>query len=189
MIPRRVEALLERLLRHAAQGHAFLLTCAGLACAGTLSAAYPVTAVVVPAALLAPRRWPGIAFFAACGSTLGGTALVILFHHLGWAVVYEHFPQFTTHPQWLRVMDWVATYGVAALFVIAASPLPQTPALIVFGITRHDIPGVLVAMLAGKLLKYGLFALLAARFPERFNDGIEGFLRWRRGRKRNGEAT
>lgn len=176
----KVEDSLRRLLRHSAEGHAFLLTCATLALAGTLTAAYPVTAVIVPAALLAPKRWLKITLVTALSS-----ALVILFHHMGWVQIYEHFPELATHPQWSRVMDWVASYGVIALFVIAATPLPQTPALIFFGgVARPDYLGVFVAMLFGKLIKYGVFAWLTAHFPERFNDGVGAMLgRWPRHRR------
>jgi membrane protein YqaA with SNARE-associated domain len=176
----RLEGLLQRLIRDAAEGHAFLLVCVALSLGGTVSAAYPVTAVVVPAALLVPARWRQIAAVAALGSALGATLLVIVFHHLGWAQLYERFPELATHATWRRVIEWVSDYGAIALFLIAVSPLPQTPALIFFGIARHDYPGIFVAMLAGKSLKYGLFAWMATRFPERFNSGIAGLLRFRR---------
>lgn len=64
-----------------------------LASGGTITAAYPVTAVVVPATLLAPGRWRQITMVTALGSALGGTALVIALHHLGWAQIYDRFPE------------------------------------------------------------------------------------------------
>jgi membrane protein YqaA with SNARE-associated domain len=180
MAPPRLEGFPQRLVRQSAEGHGFLWVCMGLALGGTVSAAYPVTAVVVPAALLLPKRWQKIAALTALGSALGATLLVIGFHHLGWAQLYERFPDLTTNETWSRVMAWVSAYGIAALFLIAISPLPQTPALIFFGIARHDYVVVFMAMLVGKLLKYALVAWLAARFPERFSNGIIGFLRYRR---------
>lgn len=76
-------------------------------------------------------------------------------------------------------MAWASHYGTAALFLIAVSPLPQTPALIFFGIARHDVVAVFLAMLAGKLIKYALFAWAAAHFPERFGNGIGSLFRRR----------
>jgi membrane protein YqaA with SNARE-associated domain len=182
----RLEGLLQRLIREAAGRHAFLLVCMSLSLCGTVSAAYPVTAVVVPAALLVPYRWRQITAATALGSALGATLLVIVFHHLGWSQLYERFPELATHAAWRQVIAWAADYGAIALFMIAVLPLPQTPALIFFGIARHDYLSIFIAMLAGKSLKYALFARMAARFPERFGSGIGGLLRfWPRGSARH----
>ena len=170
MLP-RIEGLLQRLLRRVAEGHTFLLTCGGLALLGTVAALYPVTAVVVPAVLLVPQRWKGVSVANALGSALGASLLVIVAHHMGWSYLYEHYPQLATHADWLRVISWVEHYGLAALFVVSLSPLPQTPALLVLGVSRQEYLGVFFAILAGKLIKYGAFAYVAKRFPERFGIG------------------
>jgi membrane protein YqaA with SNARE-associated domain len=176
----RLEGLLQRLIRESAESRLLLMVCMALALAGTISATYPVTAVVIPAALLVPTRWTQITGAAALGSALGATALVVLFHHLGWAQVYVRFPELATNASWSNAMAWVSDFGTPGLFAVAISPLPQTPALIFFGIVRHDYVSVFAAMLAGKFLKYGLLAWAASRFPERFSSGIGGFFRYRR---------
>ena len=79
----------------------------------------------------------------------------------------------------------MAAHGPLALFLIAASPLPQTPALIFFAIAHHDYPAVFVAMLAGKIIKYGLFAWLASHFPERFRNGFAGLFRRRESQEKH----
>jgi membrane protein YqaA with SNARE-associated domain len=173
----RLEGLLQRLIRRSAEGRAFLLVCMALSLSGTVGAAYPVTAVVIPAALLVPKRWRQITAVTALGSALGATSLVFLFHHLGWVQLYGHFPELATNATWRQVMAWVSSYGAVALFAVALSPLPQTPALIFFGIVRHDYVSIFVAMFMAKSLKYGVCAWMASRFPERFSNGIGGFLR------------
>ena len=184
MLP-RLEGFLQRLLRRAAEGRSFLLTCAALAFTGTCTAGYPVTAIVVPATLLAPQRWKAIALAATLGSALAATALVIVIHHAGWSTLYAHYPQLAGHPDWLRVMSWAAQYGTLALFLVALSPLPQTPALIIFGIARPDYLGVLLAVFAGKLIKYSTFAWITRRAPALFQNGSNGrrwrFAFWRKG--------
>jgi membrane protein YqaA with SNARE-associated domain len=172
----KLEGTLARLLRQAAHGRGFLVMCATLAFAGTLTATFPVTAVIVPAALLMPSRWRSITLVSAAGSAIGATVLVIVLHHLGWASIYERFPEMLSHPTWARIMDWAGQYGVIALFLIAISPLPQTPALIFFGVAQHAYASVAVAMFAGKLVKYGVVAWLASRFPERFAGSVTA--RW-----------
>jgi hypothetical protein len=44
----------------------------------------------------------------------------------------------------------------------------------------QDSIGIFIAMLLGKSLKYGLFAWMAVRFPDRFSNGMHGFFRFRR---------
>ncbi|MEI7970695.1 MAG: hypothetical protein WCJ69_17080 [Betaproteobacteria bacterium] len=164
----RIEGWLSRHLRRAADSRGFLAACAALAWLGTVTGTFPATAVVVPAALLLPRRWSAITLSAALGSAAGATMLVVAFHFLGWKILHGNYPDMATHEGWRQVIHWVETFGVIGLFVVAISPLPQTPALAFFGIARHDYALVFVAILAGKALKYGLFAWAATRFPDHF---------------------
>ena len=183
MLP-RLEGRLQRLLHTAAASNRLLPTCLLLALAGTLSAAYPITSVVVPAALLAPRRWSGIAVVTALGSAIGATTLLLFFHHLGWAQLYQRYPELAAHAGWGRMMDWSRDYGSLVLFAVAALPLPQTPALAVFAITRPAYPYAFLALLAGKLCKYLLFAWLAAHAPQHLGRGLGSLLRhWRQRRR------
>jgi membrane protein YqaA with SNARE-associated domain len=170
------EGLFKETLRRAADSRRFLFLCGFLAFAGTVSVSYPVTAVVMPAALVSPRRWQSIALSSALGSALGATVLVLVFFHVGWARIYQHYPEFASHPTWQEVLGWVSDYGIAALFVIATLPLPQTPALVFFGIVRPEPFAVFLAILGAKAIKYGIFAWIVSRFPGRFAGGLRGLL-------------
>lgn len=165
---RRIEGWLHRWIRQSAEGRGFLWTCGLLAFAGTVTAAYPVTAVVVPAVLLVPKRWSTVALSCAIGSSVGATVLVEVSHHVGWTQLYEWLPHLAESDRWQEMNRWLQDYGVISLFLIAASPLPQTPALVFFGLSGHAVTPVFFAILLGKILKYGLFAWLASHFPERF---------------------
>ncbi|MDF3936017.1 hypothetical protein [Pseudomonas citronellolis] len=166
----RLEGVLHRLLRRAGDGWQLPCLCTGLALVGTLFAIYPITSVVVPAVLLVPRRWLGIALSCALGSGLGALLLMIAAHHMGWASLYAHFPQMLQDPTWLRVMAWTRDYHLLALFVVVLSPLPQTPMLVALANAPLDYPAALAMVFAGKLLKYGLFAWVASRFPGHIHD-------------------
>ena len=166
----RLEGDLHRILRWAGDGWRMPWLCRGLALLGTCTAAYPITSVVVPAVLVAPRRWGGIALSAALGSALGALLLVIVLHHMGWASLYAHFPQLLQDQSWAQVMDWTRRYGLLALFLVSISPLPQTPALVVLSNVPLHYPGVLLAIFTGKLLKYLAFAWVGSRFPGHIHD-------------------
>ena len=66
---------------------------------------------------------------------------------------------------WSDATLWLTNYGVAALLLIAALPLPLTPALMIVGISRLPVGDVLVALWLGKLVKYTVYAWLASAFP------------------------
>jgi membrane protein YqaA with SNARE-associated domain len=164
----------ERAIVRAARGP-FVPPLAGvLAFALTATMTVPVTAVIVPAVLVARHRAKWIVLLAALGSALGATLLFAVFHHWGWDQVYAVFPEMQQSKAWLGVIDWVDRWGVPALFAVAALPLPQTPALIVLALGPHATATVLIAILAGKLVKYGVVAAAVAAFPERFGPPAGG---------------
>jgi len=176
-----LESTATRLLRHVVDGPWFLATCFALAGVSSLFATYPVTVVAVPAAMLRPGRWMLVACACALGSATGACALVAALHHLGWATVYAHFPELAHHASWSGAVQWVQDYGGLALCAIAASPLPQTPALLAFSIAQPQLPIVFMAVGAGKLLKYGCVCWLASRFPGHMAPGLLSLLHhhWR----------
>jgi membrane protein YqaA with SNARE-associated domain len=171
----RFEVFSQRLIRQAASGHWFLVICGTLALICALCA-FPVIPIIVSACLISPRRWRSITFSIAFGCALGGAILVTLFHFFGWAMIYRYFPEFLNHPAWQSLLLWIGHYGSLGLLAIAASPLPEMPALIILGISRPEPLAVFVAILAGKTLKYGLLAWLVSHFPERFTNGFNGFM-------------
>jgi membrane protein YqaA with SNARE-associated domain len=178
--PSSFERLSRQLLRQAESGLWFNAVCGMLALICSLCA-FPVIPIIVSACLIAPRRWRSISFSIAFGCALGATILVTLFHFFGWAVVYRYFPEFLSHPAWQSIVNWVSNYGTLGLLAIASSPLPEMPALIVLGVSKPDTVAIFLAVMTGKLIKYGLIAWLASHFPDRFTDGLSWLLRkfWR----------
>jgi membrane protein YqaA with SNARE-associated domain len=112
-------------------------------------------------------RVPAIAVGASLGAALGAALLYLVFHHLGWARLFDAYPDVVRSTAWSDATRWLSAYGVVALLVIAATPLPLTPALMFAGISRLPIVDVVLALWIGKLAKYLVYAWLASRFPER----------------------
>lgn len=142
-------------------------SCAFLA---TITFALPVELLVAITVLMSPYRWIAIGIFAALGSTLASVALYLAFHHLGWNLLIEWYPDIAKSKAWADATRWLSQYGSSALFVLMAFPLPvpKVPALAFAGIYRMPIYEVLLAIGLGKLLKYNVYALIVSRFPERF---------------------
>ena len=158
--------LMHTLLRRA-DSPAFPMLVGAVAVAATLSMSMPFATLLVAAVLMARRRWGVIAVWASLGAALGATLLYLVFHHLGWAWLFADYPDVVRSSAWADATRWLSAYGVTALLVIAALPLPLTPALMFAGISRLPMAEVVLALWIGKLAKYLVYAWLASRFPER----------------------
>lgn len=156
-----------RTLLRRADSRAFPAVVGIVAFAATLSMSVSFATLLVAAVLMAPRRWVAIALWSSLGAAVGAAMLYLAFHHLGWARLFAAYPDVVRSSAWSDATRWLSAYGVAALFVIAATPLPLTPALMFAGISRLPIAEVVLALSIGKLAKYLLYAWLASRFPER----------------------
>lgn len=161
-----VESSLLRSLLRRADSRAFPIVVAGTAMVSTLSMTVPFASLLIAGVLLAPKRWQVIAISSSVGAALGGGLLYLAFHHLGWELLFTRYPDVLRSAAWSDATRWLGAYGVPALFLIAATPLPLTPALMFAGITRLPVVEVLLALWLGKLVKYLAYAWLASRFPE-----------------------
>jgi membrane protein YqaA with SNARE-associated domain len=136
---------------------------AGLIAFGlTLTASAPYAAVLVAALWLTPERWKSLAFFSALGGACGALALMMGLRHVGWAAIHASFPELAASPVWLQVTQALQDYGVAVLCIVAAAPMPQTPALALAAGADLNLPAAFVALFIGRLIKYGTLGWLVA---------------------------
>ena len=160
-----LESGLVRTLVRRADTRAFPTVVGAVAVAATLSMSVPFASLLTAAVLMAPRRWVAIALWSSLGAALGGSILYLVFHHLGWARLFAAYPDVVRSVAWNDATRWLSTYGVASLLVIAALPLPLTPALMFAAISRLPVAEVVLALWIGKLAKYLVYAGLASAFP------------------------
>ena len=162
-----IERAVGKALERTTRSRAYPLVVGAVGFVFTLSMTFPVTSALLFAVLLRRERWRSITASAALGASAGGLLLYLIFHHLGWSQIVERYPDLTASSSWRDATAWVSEYGAWALVFVAATPLPQTPALAFAAIIRLPILEVLAALLVGKLLKYGVYAWFALRFPRR----------------------
>lgn len=165
MILSSLESKVIRTLTRHADHRTFPVWMACVALAATASMTIPFGSLLAVAVLLAPRRWMAIAIWSSMGAAVGSALLYLIFHHLGWARFFELYPEIVQSKAWLDATKWLASYGVAALFLLAALPLPLTPALMFAAISRLPVMEVLTALWLGKLLKYSIYAWTSSKFP------------------------
>jgi uncharacterized membrane protein YdjX (TVP38/TMEM64 family) len=165
MLSVTLETGLIRTLTRCADRPAFPLIVASVALAATLSMTVPFASLLVAAVLIAPRRWKSIAAWSSLGAALGSGLLYLVFHHLGWARLFDAYPDVVRSRAWSDATRWLTNYGVATLLLIAALPLPITPALMFDAVSRLPVAEVLLALWLGKLVKYTAYAWMTSHFP------------------------
>jgi membrane protein YqaA with SNARE-associated domain len=143
--------------------HGYLLLVGLLAFIFTISMTIPAVSVVIGAVVLRRDRWGEVVLCSSLGSATGSLVLYLIFHHLGWNEIAAAYPDLMQSRAWADAARWIETFGTWALFAIAASPLPQTPALIFTAMSPALAPQVFFALFVGKLLKYGIYGLVAAK--------------------------
>ena len=162
---RIVETTMRVNLRRASAVRAYPFVMGVIALILTVSMAVPFAWILIGAILLRRDRWAEIVLLSSLGSATGGLVLYLIFHHLGWSQIAAAYPDLMQSKAWSDATRWVSAYGTWALFGVAATPFPHTPALIFTAVSRLPLSEVFLALLLGKLLKYGVYGFLAAKFP------------------------
>jgi membrane protein YqaA with SNARE-associated domain len=160
---------LNHLLQFSANHQYYPLVVGLIAFASTVTFSFPFILVLIPAVLLAPRRWLMLGLICGITSGLGAAVLAELFKEVGLTFISTHFPELIESNVWVTASLWLQDYGLAALLVIAGSPMPQTPALLFCALADLPTAGILVAVGIGKSLKYTFSAWLTAKYPGRLN--------------------
>jgi membrane protein YqaA with SNARE-associated domain len=155
-------------LQEAMPERTYLLTVGIMAFIFTVSMTIPFASILIGAVLLRHVRWKEIVLVSSLGSATGGLFLYFTFYYLGWSQIAAAYPDLLQSNAWSDATRWVSTYGTGALLVIAATPLPQTPALIFTALVPLPVSEVFLALFLGKLLKYGTYGWLAGKFPSWF---------------------
>lgn len=163
-VPHWVRSALDRSVGH----RYYPLVVALIAFVSTATFAFPFVIVLVPAVLLAPRRWLLLGVLTGVASGIGGAVLVEIFQYMGRELVLARYPHLVDSAHWQTAIEWMHAYGLMALAVIAASPVPQTPAIFFYSMADPSAIGVMAAVGAGKTIKYVVLAGLTARYPARF---------------------
>ena len=159
---------LRRILEFSAGHRYYPLVVALIAFVATLTFSFPFVVVLIPAVLIAPRRWLLLGVVSGVGSGVAGALLVELFSYFGREVVVARFPELVAHESWQLAAGWLDEYGLLALALVAGSPMPQTPVIFFYALADPSPFGALAAVGVGKTVKYVVLAWLSARYPARF---------------------
>ncbi len=127
----------------------------------------PTDGLVIASILSNPRKWRILATAFTIGSTLGGMSVALLASHFGLGLIESAFPGFIGTSFWLTTESWLASLGLWAVFLIAASPLSQQPAIALASMAGHSVLSIFLALLIGRALKYYSLGYLCKWAPNR----------------------
>lgn len=150
-------------------GHRYYPLVVTLICfVSTVTFSFPFAAVLIPAVLISPKRWLILGLLCGVASGCGAAVLVEIFHYVGWEFVIARYPELIQLEGWQWASDWLQHYGLVVMLIIAASPMPQTPALLFCALANLPTLGILIAVGIGKTAKYLFLSWATARYPGRF---------------------
>ncbi len=144
-----------------------------LALVSAATGLYPFGPVLAAFVVFAPERWRAIYLAACLGSTAGSMILAQAVQSVGGHLIAEYFPGLEHSGKWLRAEQWVHAYGAWGLAAIAALPLPQLPPLLILALAKTPTPLIGLAILAGKLLKYGAYVLSVRMILKAIRKGLQ----------------
>jgi membrane protein YqaA with SNARE-associated domain len=142
----------------------YLPTVALLAFADVFVMIIPTDALLVSAVLVKPRRWWLAGTLVALGSSL---AALVLAGAVQWDLdgLTRLFPSLFESPSWRGTDAFLEKYGVWALALFAAGPLPYQPAVILVALSGASLTEISLATLLGRGGKYYVLAYLASHAP------------------------
>lgn len=138
----------------------------------------PTDGLLISSAMLKPRKWFYLAFCISLGSTIGAMIFFHLLEQHGLPWVLEYYPGINQGTMWLWSEAFFAKYGLLLVFLVAASPVMQQPALILASAAHSPFIPMLVAVFTGRILKNLIMSYISSHSPKLISKmwGVQGEL-------------
>ncbi len=141
------------------------LLLAFLAAADHLVIFIPTDALLISAVIAVPARWIRFFVWLTLGSLAGSAVLGGLVEIYGISIIEWVSPGIQRNEIWSLTLSWMDQHGLWALLLVSALPIFQRPAIALAVLSHLPLPSVFLAILAGRLIKFGTFAWLASHTP------------------------
>lgn len=126
----------------------------------------PIDAMMVSCVLIHPKKWVSTALWFAFGSALGAISIASFTTALGLPFIDAYFPALTQSSHWNWAQSFFATQGIGFIFLSAAAPVPQQPAMIIAALASVALWKIALVVSLGRLLKFIVIGYLAYHAPE-----------------------
>jgi membrane protein YqaA with SNARE-associated domain len=126
----------------------------------------PTDGLLISSTLLRPKRWIQFAVPTALGSTIGAFVLILITNHLGVPFLIQTFPGLTENTFWQWSLNFFKDHGLIVIFIIAATPVAQQPAVLFASIAETPLKYFIGIYFVGRILKYLLMAYISSHAPQ-----------------------
>lgn len=139
----------------------------------------PTDGILISSSMLTPKRWFILALSIAVGSTLGALVLAALVEFQGLPWILDLYPGVAETRTWVLSMEFFDKYGMFLVFVVAATPFMQQPAVILASLANTPLVELAAVVFAGRFIKYLAMAYLGSHTPRLLMKmwGVESELR------------
>lgn len=126
----------------------------------------PTDGLLVSSILLRAKRWLWFSLAVTVGSSLGALLLAYLIEIHGMPWMLNYFPNLNTGWAWMTTEKFFLEYGLIVVFVVAAAPIFQHPAIVLAAVSNIALIHIFLAVFAGRLVKYLIMGYISSHAPK-----------------------
>lgn len=138
----------------------------------------PSDGLIISSSMLQPKKWLQLAIAFTVGSTLGGIALFYIVREFGLALILNIYPAIDQGATWAWTTQFFDNYGLLVVFLVAASPFVQQPAVILAALSHVNFAHAAILILVGRFIKFVVLSYISSHSPKYLSRlwGIKGEL-------------
>ncbi len=125
----------------------------------------PTDGLLISSAMLKPKSWFNLALCISVGSTVGGMIFFHLIQKHGLPWILEIYPGINSGPIWAWSETFFLKYGLLLVFIVAATPIIQQPAIIFASLAHTPFLPMMFVVFLGRFLKNIIMAYISSHSP------------------------
>jgi len=126
----------------------------------------PVDALLITSVLSVPRRWIRLSVFTTVGFVAGCFLFMLIVQNYGLETAQHWVPGIDRNPLWRSSEHWMTVYGLRSIFVVSLLPIALHPLLAIAVLAEMPIRSIILVLLAGRIIKYGVLGWIASHSPK-----------------------
>lgn len=136
----------------------------------------PNDGILISSSMLTPKRWFVLALSVAVGSSFGAFVLAALVELQGLPLILDMYPGVNETQAWQWSLEFFEKFGLLLVFVVAATPFVQQPAIILASLADTPLVQLVAVIFFGRLIKFLIMAYIGSHAPRLLTKmwGVKG---------------